>query len=93
VQTRQPCDTADSLSVPGENKKADGLSPFRLLNRHAMAGSFSVQNVLEAEDVSETANIQQQARLGSKSDPSKIDQDPIAMGFINLPSAMQLYDR
>jgi hypothetical protein len=45
---------SDNVPAPGlvasnVGKKADALSPFRLLNRHAMTGNFCVQIMLEPE--------------------------------------------
>lgn len=93
-RTSQLAQETRVLSIPAKDNKVDGLSPFRLLNKHAMAGSFSVENVLEAEVTSEAGesppNAQQKLIKHSIQERS---QDPVVIGLITLPSAMQLFDR
>lgn len=76
-------------AVAGKEKKVDGLSPFSLLNKNAMAGSFSVQNVLAAEPLGTS-----DAREKPPEEVLQINnQDPVTMGLLTLPTAMQLFDR
>lgn len=79
--------TAEGPQISENLRTADALSPFRLLNNHAMSGSFSVKNFLDAENA--TA-----AETAQKSKDVSIDlEDPVTVGLINLPIAMQLFDR
>lgn len=78
-----------------EDKKVDGLSPFRLLNKHAMGGSFSVQNVLAAESTAdaseESSNVE--GDISTASSGREKSEDPVELGLISRPTAMQLFDR
>jgi len=72
-------------------KNADALSPFRILNKHAMVEDFCVQNVLEPGPLSAAAN--RVPSQNCKGHLSRELHDPVAVGLINLPVAMQLFDR
>lgn len=93
-QEARASQSTEESSSTAKDKKVDGLSPFCLLNKHAMSGSYSVRNVLAAEPVGGTT-LESDSRVRDMHPESSLQEyshDPVAMGLIKLPAAMQLFD-
>ncbi|KAI5303088.1 hypothetical protein KEM56_000044 [Ascosphaera pollenicola] len=92
--------SAGGASMPASTTQpisnTDGLAPFRLLRKSATAGNFTIANILNAEEDSDSSSSNEKAnRNGSyRTGDNEIDEqnDPVLRVLVNLPTAQGLFE-
>lgn len=80
---------SSNAGSPERHEKVDSLSMFSLLNRQAMVGNFSLRNSLSLE-----TNTAPKGKNGAIYHEKQRDpQDPITVGLISHPTALELFDK